>query len=267
MMQKPTTTARRRLSIAATLALTALAALMVVPEAMARDRAFLGISSRSLSGRDARNLDLDRRDGALIERVYHDTAADEAGLKKGDVIVEFDGERVFDDSDLGDMIRDHDSGDEVTIEIIRDGKRKTLQATLGSQEDRTFSGVLSGLGQGIFSDPDSDAPMAFSFGSTWRRPQLGVNIMELNSQLAEYFEVEDQRGVLVTRVARRSAAADAGIEAGDVIVEVAGERVVRSGDISDALEGRWGEDVVVEVVRKGSRREITVELGDKDDDD
>lgn len=265
MKQILTNTARRRFSIVATLALTALAVLMIVPEAKARDRAFLGISSRSLTGRDARNLDLDRRDGALIERVHHDTAADEAGLKKGDVIMEFDGERVFDDSDLGDMIRDHDPGDEVTIGILRDGKRKTLEATLGSQEDSSFS-VWGSLAPSLYSSGGDGPSVAFSFGGNWRRPQLGVSIMELNSQLAEYFEVEDLRGVLITRVSRRSAAEKGGIQAGDVIVEVAGARVVKSGDIRDALEGRWGETVSVEVVRKGSRRELTVDLGDEDDD-
>ena len=89
--------------------------------------------------------------------------------------------------------------------------------------------------------------------------------MDLNSQLAEYFEVSDERGVLVTRVIRKSPAEEAGIKAGDVIVRAGGERVVQTGDISNALEGRWGERVEMEVVRNGSRREITVNLDAKDD--
>lgn len=241
--------------------LSTLAALLAAPLAMAGDRAFLGITSRSLSGRDARNLNLDRRDGALVQQVYSGTAADEGGLKKGDVIIEFDGERVFDDNDLGDMIRDHDAGDDVAIAILRAGKEKTMQVTLGSRD--TWS-----EGQGLLSL--AYAPFVPNSGSwIWgnrNRPQIGVNVMDLNSQLADYFEVSDQRGVLVTRVIRSSPAGEAGIQAGDVIVEVAGERVMQSGDIGDALEGRSGETVEVQVIRNGSRREFQLELDGKDND-
>ncbi len=257
------TTQPRRSFVRRAVLLAALAALLAAPLAMARDRAFLGITSRSLSGRDARNLDMDRRDGALIQQVYHDTAAEEAGLKKGDVIIEFDGERVFDDDDLGEMIRDHDAGDKVSIGIIRDGKEKTLDATLGSLDDwREDDGALS------FSAPMPPIVGSGSWG--WgvnRRPQIGVNVMDLNSQLAEYFNVSDERGVLVTRVTRRSPAEKAGIQAGDVIIRAAGERVVQSGDISNALEGRWGESIDVEVIRNGSRREFKVDLKDEHDED
>jgi serine protease Do len=251
-----TTASPRRSLVLRVFLLATLAAMLAAPLAMARDRAFLGITSRSLTGRDARNLELDRRDGALIQTVYDDTAADKAGLRKNDVIIEFDGEKVFDDDDLGDMIRDHDAGDKVEIVILRDGKQKTLDATLGSNDDWTE-------GQFRFTAP---SVAVGSFFSQDRRPQLGVNVMDLNSQLAEYFNVSDERGVLVTRVVRRSPADEAGIQAGDVIVRAGGERVVQTGDISNALEGRWGERIQVEVVRNGSRREIAVSLDDEDDD-
>ena len=248
----------RRSFVRRAVLLAALAALLAAPLAMARDRAFLGITSRSLTGRDARNLDLDRRDGALIQQVYNDTAADEAGLKKGDVIIEFDGERVFDNNDLGEMIRDHDADDKVSIGIIRDGKEKTLHATLGSLDGWRDDGALS------FSVPSVVGSGSWGWGVN-RRPQIGVNVMDLNSQLAEYFHVSEERGVLVTRVMRRSPADKAGIKAGDVIVSAGGERVMQTGDISNALEGRWGESIDVEVIRNGSRRELKVDLDNKDD--
>jgi serine protease Do len=249
--------ARRASRLGLGLVLVVLATLLAAPVVEAREKAFLGVTSRSLSGSDARRLDLDQRDGALIQAVYDDTAADEAGLRKGDVVIEFDGEKVFDDDDLGDMIRDHEPGDKVSIEIIRKGRSMTLEATLGSHDDFV---PMSGFTY-------STAPTVSSFFSGhWpSRPQLGVHIMDLNSQLAEFFEVEDERGVLVTRVVRRTPAAEAGLRAGDVVVEVNGERVVKSGDISDALEGMWGESVDVEIVRKGDRRTLTVELDDEDD--
>ena len=242
------------------LALAALATVLAAPAALAhKDVAFLGISSRDVTSKDARRLDLESRDGVIITMVYDDTAADEAGLRRGDVVLRFDGERVLDDQDITDQIRDHEPGDTVTIEIIRKGESMKLEATLGAHDE--WGGLAAIAPSAVWSSGGS----SFSYVSGWHgRPELGVHIMELNSQLAEYFGAEDDRGVLVTRVLRRSPAEDAGIRAGDVIVRVAGDRVVRSGDISDALEGRWGEDVTVEVIRNGSRKELEVMLDEED---
>jgi serine protease Do len=233
------------------LTLALLLGLMATPAALAKDGAFLGISSHSVSGDDARRYDLDSRDGAIIDQVYENTAAERAGLQRRDIILTFDGEKVYDDTDLTHMIRDRPAGDTVSLGIVRKGKPMTLSATLGNHdewddEDAGFSGLI----RSVFG------------GDHHGTPTLGVHVMELNAQLAEYFEVGDEVGILVTQVVRRSPAETAGIAAGDVIVRVAGSRVLRSGEIGDSLEGREGETVTVDVIRKGSRREISVQLED-----
>ena len=188
-------------------------------------------------------MELPSRDGALIQRVYRGTAAEEAGLERGDVIVEFDGHRIFDDSDLIERILDRNPDDRVSIVVRRDGKDMELTAVLGSRHDRAdwddddsswghFLGRLLGSDSGRRSGP-----------------MLGVHVMEMNRQLADYFEASDG-GILITKVTRNSPAERAGIQAGDVIVEVDGSRIYETGDISDALYDRWGETVAVSVMRK-----------------
>ncbi|MGD8377904.1 MAG: PDZ domain-containing protein [Acidobacteriota bacterium] len=215
------------------------------------DTAFLGISSRGVRGEDARELGLASADGALIERVYDGTAAESAGLRRDDILIEFAGETVFDDDDLTRLIRSQRPGDSVEMVVLRDGERLTLHAELGSRadyEDAAPSGWAAALES--------------FFGGGRDHPRLGVHVMELNAQLAEYFEVSDQRGVLITQVVRRSPAEEAGIHAGDVVTRVAGSRVYGTGDISDALEGRAGELVTVSLVRKGRPMELQVQLED-----
>lgn len=227
------------------------ALLLACPALAVADHAFLGITSRSVTGEDARERGLDSRDGAIVQKVYRGTAAEKAGLKRDDIIVELGGEKVFDDQELTDMIRSHDVGESVSIGILRDGKPMTLKATLGSasdfQEDGDGGGWVSAL-------------ESFLGGRHGDGPTLGVHVMELNSQLAEYFEVQENRGLLVTQVMRRTPAEAAGIRAGDVVTRVGGSRIYGSGDITDALAERWGEPVTVEVVRKGKPLEIQVKL-------
>ena len=235
------------------LAIVALLAL-ALPGAAWADTAFLGITSNSVSGEDARDRGLSSRDGALIQKVYRDTAADAAGLRRGDIIVEFGGEKVFDDNDLTHMIRSHEPGEEVSLVVLRDGKRTTLSAELGSHQD--------------YEDREGDArggwvaALENVFGGRHEHPTIGVHVMELNAQLAGYFEVEEERGILITQVVRRSPAEQGGLQAGDVITRVAGSRIYRTGDISDALEERFGEVVEVALVRKGRTMELSIQLED-----
>jgi membrane-associated protease RseP (regulator of RpoE activity) len=91
---------------------------------------------------------------------------------------------------------------------------------------------------------------------------LGVATMGLGEQLAEYFQVPEDQGVLVTRVVEDSPAADAGLQAGDVIVAVDGKDIEDSGDLRRRVRGHDpGDTVEIEVIRKGSRKTLNATLG------
>ena len=71
----------------------------------------------------------------ILSTVYSGTAADAAGLKAGDILLTFGGEKIFDDRDLTDMIHDRDPGDRVSITLMRDGENMTVDAVLGTRDD------------------------------------------------------------------------------------------------------------------------------------
>ncbi len=234
----------------------AVALLLAVSPASAGDGgAFLGISSSGLSGSDAREAGLSSRDGAILHRVYSGTAADSAGLKSGDILLTFGGEKIFDDRDLTDLIHDRDPGDRVSITLLRDGETLTVEAVMGTRddmewerEDDGWSRFWDGIGN-LFGHHSGDSG-----------PRLGVYVEELEDQMADYFEAGDDGGILLTRIMRNSPAQDAGLLAGDVVIRLDDSNVRDIGDISRALRGKWGETVPVTVIRKGDRLEIQVVL-------
>ncbi len=238
----------------------AVALLLAVSPVSAGDQgAFLGISSSGLSGADARDAGLSSRDGVILSTVYSGTAADAAGLKAGDILLTFGGEKIFDDRDLTDMIHDRDPGDRVRITLIRDGKNMTVDAVLGTrddmeweQEDDGWSRFWDGIGN-LFGHHSSRSS----------GPRLGVYVEEMEDQMAEFLQVEEDEGILLTRVVRNSPAQDAGLLAGDVVISVNDSSIRDTGDISDALRGKWGETVPVTVIRKGDRVEVRVVLEEK----
>ncbi|HEX6207661.1 MAG TPA: trypsin-like peptidase domain-containing protein [Actinomycetota bacterium] len=98
------------------------------PEAEA---AYLGVSTQDVTPVVAAQLDLPVDEGALVRGVAPGTGAEEAGIVAGDVIVEIEGQAIASSADLGDAIRDHAPGDEISITVIRDGEPRTVTAELG----------------------------------------------------------------------------------------------------------------------------------------
>jgi len=245
----------RRFPLAIAVAVSLL--LTLTPVSAGGQGAFLGITSSGLSGEDARDARLSSRDGAILHKVYSGTAADAAGLKAGDILLTFGGEKIFDDRDLTDLIHDRKAGDKVSITLMRDGETLTVDAVMGTRDDMeweqgerdSWSRFWDGLGS-IFHGDSSHGD----------GPRLGVYVEQMEEQMAEYFQVEKGEGVLLTRIVRNSPAEDAGLLAGDVVIRVDDSNIRRTGGISDALQGKWGETVPVTVIRKGDRIEVRVVL-------
>ena len=104
------------------------------------DQAFLGVSStdvQDLTDDVRANFGVDVDEGAFVTEVVPGSAADDAGLEAGDVIIEIDGEDVTESVQVREHILDKQPGDEVEIVIVRDGDEQTLEATLGERGDRS----------------------------------------------------------------------------------------------------------------------------------
>ena len=203
--------------------------------------------------------------GALVVNVDAHSAASKAGLQKGDVIVEFAGERVRSEAQLRRLIRETPPGRTVSVQVIRDGQARTLSAKLESGKNQFYFETPEVHIPEIHISPDTIEPFnnrsfAFMFGG---RPTLGVSGEELTSQLAGYFGVKQGKGVLVSEVVAGSPAAKAGLKAGDVIVAVDGKDVATVAELRKALELKSGEDkrkLNLTVVREHHEQTMPVEL-------
>jgi serine protease Do len=206
--------------------------------------------------------------GVVIEEVRPDSPAEKAGLKRADLIVEFDGEHVRSARQFGRLVQETPPGRTVKATIVRDGQKKEVQ--IAPQEGR---GALSGgmmfddgrlrerLGDlGRFGDrlPPFNFNFDFDLSGALSGRRLGVSVDELTDQLAQYFGAKD--GVLVTAVTEGSAASRAGLKAGDVITSIDGQSVRSRDDLVRALRTAKDEEVSIAIVRDKKETSIKAKI-------
>jgi serine protease Do len=197
-------------------------------------------------------------EGVLIDEVRPGSPAEKAGLRRGDIIVEFDGERVRSARQFGRLVQETPAGRAVKATITRDGQKKDVQITPAEGRGATmlFDGdrMREQLGDFAARLPDMNFNFDFDLPGTLSGRRLGVTVDELTHQLADYFGAKD--GVLVTAVTDGSAAARAGLKAGDVITSINGDRVTSREDLVRGLRETTKEDVTIGIVR--DKKESTV---------
>jgi membrane-associated protease RseP (regulator of RpoE activity) len=221
----------------------------------------LGVTLKDVTAEKARDLKLPGEYGALVESVDADSAAAKAGLQKGDVIVEFAGERVRSEAQLRRLIRETPAGRTISLQVIRDGQARTLSAKLQPRTN-AFHIQVPEVHVGPINPPLFDY-RGFNFQFDGGRPSLGISGDELTTQLASYFGVKQGNGVLVREVMVGSPAAKAGLRAGDVIVAVDGKSVATVTELRQALEIKPGEEkrkLDLTIVRDHHEQTVPVEL-------
>ena len=215
---------------------------------------WLGVQIQDITPQLRRSMDLKSRDGALVSEVVDDSPADSAGLKEKDIILQFDGKDIGDTEDLQKAVGATKPGTKVTIVVLRKGEKKTLQVTIGKYPRKRETVVVA---------PRAPGRIAILGG---RFHAQGLTLSELNEQLAQSFDVPEGKGVLVWEVEKNSAADKAGLKAGDVITQVGKKRVDEVRDVFRALDAfDEGEKVDVEIVRKGARKTLTIEVEENED--
>ena len=213
-------------------------------------------------------------EGAVVTEVIDGAPAAAAGIEAGDVIVEFDGERIRGARQLTRVVRETPAGRSVGATVFRDGARVNVNVTPGERPRPDWRGNLRRI---EIPEPDEDEARAF----VWRgdstlleglpdivngavmslagRARLGIRAESVDGQLAEYFGVS--AGVLVRHVEEDTVAAAAGLRAGDVITAIDGEAV----DDLRALRRRLsaldpGASFAIAVVREGAEMSLPAEL-------
>lgn len=190
----------------------------VIPELMSEgkvSRGWLGIEPRDLSWDNVEAEDLSSADGVLVYSVFADTPAEEAGLKPGDVIVGFDGEKVKDAQHFMRLIWLAKSGAEIELEIMRHGDETKLLVRLGDRSQ----GLASVTG-GRRELPTAD------LSKEW----LGLRVQTSTPQAAERLNTTYQPGVLVVAVDPSGPAYDKGVRTGMIIAEIDHRKV---GNLED----------------------------------
>jgi serine protease Do len=228
-----------------------------VPPAVSRvavpgSGSFLGVAIQEIDSERAKELKLPEEAGVEVTRIAPNSPADKAGIKTGDVVTQYNGQRVEDMDQFSRMVRETPAGREVKIGIIRNGAPRNITAKIVSRA-AINARIIPGPGQEPFEFRFPDMPQS---RMTWRNTALGIEAEALDGQLAEFFGVKE--GVLVRAVAGGSAAERAGIKAGDVIVRVDDAKVATPADISAHLRASHGRPVSVVVVR--DRKEVNVML-------
>ncbi|MGA7159754.1 MAG: PDZ domain-containing protein [Bacteroidota bacterium] len=216
---------------------------------------WLGVSIQDITSKLVKKKGLKDDEGAYVSDVVDNSPADSAGVKEGDVIVEFNGKSIDDADDLLRAVEKSKPGIKTTIVVNRNNEKKSLAITVGKSHRSNRSGGFA------FAPPMMPHMELFGASRTW-----GLHLSELNEQLGEYFGAPHGRGLLVEEVEKKSTGAKAGFKAGDVITNVNKNPIEDLRDLSDAMEDvDAGDKVAVEVLRKGTSTTLTVEVEDKDD--
>lgn len=221
---------------------------------------YIGVNLADIDNDRAHALKLRDVHGVEITRVEDNSPAAKAGLKPGDVVLDYNGQRVEGMEQFGRFVRETPAGREVKLSISRDGNQITVPVTIGAHawHNPDVSGMqMPPLKEFQFNMPDIKIPEMpqVQIFENMRTPILGVEAEALTPQLAEFFGVKD--GVLVRSVFKDSAAEKAGIKAGDVITKVEQEPVTTASELTGALRtARAKTTFPLQVVR--DRHEMTV---------
>ena len=233
-----------------------------------KEASYLGIGVEDVDSERAKNLKLKEERGAYVTSVMPDTPAFKAGLKQGDVVLEFNGQHVESKDQLIQVVRDTPAGKQVKVSLWRAGAPLTVWATVGSHkvmesEDGNWSfsmpsiPAMPNLPPGL-NMPSIDIPRMLTIT---QNPTLGIEGESLaqQPQFAEFFGVKE--GVLVRSVAKNSAAERAGIRAGDVIVRVGDTKVATWRDVTSELRyAQPGRSLPVAVVRNKKEMPLMVTI-------
>ncbi len=208
----------------------------------------VSISRDPITKELAKEFGLPNTNGAVVSSVAPNTPAAKAGLKPGDVIVEYNGRPVTDSDSLVSMVVATKPGTTVPVTLYRDNQRQTLSIT---PDELDLEAEANGGRSPRQNGPEREAPTATDFG---------MQLEPITPEVARQLELPRNRGgAIVTDVDRGSVAANAGIQPNDVILEVNRQPVANVSQITRALQSATaGRPVFLVVWRDGQEYFITM---------
>jgi len=206
-------------------------------------RGWLGVYIQPVTPELKKQFNLKSEEGALVSDVTKDGPAERAGLKRGDVVVEFQGQKIKDMNSLRNLVAGTAVGTSADVKVIRDGAGKTFKVKVGElPEAEAAAGGMLGPGGG---------------------EKLGFGVQDLTPQLRRQLGLDEgQTGVVVAGVKQASDAFQKGLRDGDVIVEVNRIPVSGGADFNRVISGvSPGEQVLLLVITQGHTRYVSFTFG------
>jgi serine protease Do len=184
-------------------------------------RGYLGVSIQPVTADLAKGFGISEASGALVSSVVEGSPAAKAGVKPGDVIVEYDGRKVARADELPRVVAESAVGKDIAVTVVRDGRRVPLRATIARLDD----------GKEMKAAAEGES-------SKDGKPTLGLSLQSLSPAEARERGLGERGGVLVRGVQDGSPAANAGLRAGDVISEINRTPVKSPDDVREAMSKR-----------------------------
>ncbi len=234
------------------------------PQCLSNAPAYIGIYMENLTDTIKDECRYPHENGVYVAGVAVASPAEKAGLKEHDIVYRFGKDEVEDSIHLCSLVQARKPGDKVSIVYYRDGERKSAFVTIGTRELPSAMALQNEkLAQEYMKRANKAAGMRFRMMGepSLLRGRLGMVLEDLNKDLAPYFNVKEDEGVLVVQVEEDSPAEKAGVKAGDVITAVGGEPVhsveALASEVSKAGEG---DTLTVALIRKGVKKSLPVEV-------
>jgi serine protease Do len=194
-------------------------------------RGYLGVQIQPVTADIAESLGLDKAEGAIISALSEKSPAVKAGLKQGDTIVKANGETIEDAKDLSRTVAVLKPGKSVAFEIVRDGKRQTVEVEIGTMPGEAAKLMGSAKDKSNFDLSD-----------------LGISVAP----------AKEGAGVQITDLDPKSEAAQRGLKPGDVILQISGNDITSSADVEKALKEVKGKKVLMLVKSGDNQTYITL---------
>jgi serine protease Do len=167
-------------------------------------RGWLGVEIQEVTPDLAKSFGLPQASGALVAGVEKEGPAGHAGIQRGDIITKFNGNIVHDEHELPEMVAATPIGKEVPVEVIRGGKHVTINATIKELKEQQVASAETG----------GEA------GSNW-----GMTVQDLTPEIAQQLGIQTTKGVVIRGVRSDSPAQEAGLQTGDLVLEVNHKKV------------------------------------------
>ncbi len=224
---------------------------------------YLGIEMTEVNKQNIAKYGLSTVRGVAVEKVVENSPAQQAGVQNGDVIVAINGEEVSSIRKMMRIISEIAPDHQAKLTVLRNAQELEFIATLGKRS-MPQTGEVSISQFPIPNLPTSDGEVFLLRGNQngmaffESRRQIGIVALPISKQLASYFGVSEGKGLLINEVGENSAAAKAGLKAGDVIVELDGNRIANQLELTRALIAKKKGEVLLTIVRDKNRQTVRI---------